>query len=108
MNKVMNQLFGNDIVSINAPQDRNQLEFVVVDNRNKLQSTNIRFFNVGNSKITIDFSLLSIGVIFDPEIETVSLGEFKSVKAMEDGFKILGDFGIIKVYCDSSQPKLNA
>ena len=45
-------------------------------------------------------------MIFDPDSESMSLGEFEYVKSIENGFEIFGDFGIVWVYCDSSSPKL--
>ncbi|TKB45784.1 hypothetical protein [Thalassotalea mangrovi] len=103
----MNQLFGNDILKIEAPQDRKELLFVVRDDEDSdFVSTNIRFFNSDNSPIQIDFSLLDIGLIYDPDTDTTSFGEFEYVKRIENGFEVFGDFGIIWVYCDSSLPKL--
>jgi len=103
----MNQLFGNDVVKIEAPQNRSELLFVVLENENSdFTSTNVRFFNSDGSPIQIDFSDLSIGLIFDPDTESTSLGEFEYVKTIENGFEVFGDFGIIWVYCDSSSPKL--
>ncbi len=63
-------------------------------------------FNSDGSKIEIDFSDLSIYMVFDPDTESTTLGEFEYVKPIEGGFEIFGDFGIIWVYCDSSSPKL--
>jgi len=103
----MNQLFGNDVVKIEAPQDRSELLFVVLEDENSdFTSTNVRFFNADGSPIEIDFSDLSIGLIFNPDTESTSLGEFEYVKAIENGFEVFGDFGIIWVYCDSSSPRL--
>lgn len=102
----MNRLFGNNVVKIEAPQDRSELKFVVLDDDGDFDSISVRFFNSDNSPITIDFSDLSIGMLFDPDTESMSLGEFEYVKPIENGFEVLGDFGIIWVYCDSSSPKL--
>ena len=103
----MNQLFGNNIIEITAPQDRSELLFVVLDDESSdFISTNIRFFNSDKSPIKIDFSDLSIGMLFDPDTESTTLGEFEHVKRIENGFEVFGDFGIIWVFCDSSSPKL--
>ena len=106
MSTRMNRLFGNNVVKIEAPQDRSELRFVVLDDEGDFDSINVRFFNSDHSPITIDFSDLSIGMLFDPDTETMSLGEFEYVKPIENGFEVFGDFGIIWVYCDSSSPKL--
>ncbi|KZN37918.1 hypothetical protein N480_14335 [Pseudoalteromonas luteoviolacea S2607] len=102
----MNRLFGNNVVKIEAPQDRSELKFVVLENDTDFDTNNVRFFNSDNSPITIDFSHLSIEMIFDPERGSMSLGEFEYVKSIDNGFEVFGDFGIIWVYCDSSSPKL--
>ena len=102
----MNRLFGNNVVKIEAPQDRSELRFVVLDDKGDFDSINVRFFNSDNSPVTIDFSELSIGMLFDPDTESTSLGEFEYVKPIENGFEVFGDFGIVWVYCDSSSPKL--
>lgn len=106
MSTGMNRLFGNDVLRIEAPQDRSELLFVVTDNETDFYTTNVRFFNSDDSKIKIDFSDLSICMIFDPDTESTTLGEFEYVKHIDGGFEIFGDFGIIWVYCDSSIPKL--
>jgi len=103
----MNQLFGNNLININAPQDRSELLFVVLDDEGSdFISTNVRFFNSDNSPIKIDFSHLSIGMLFDPDTNSTTLGEFEYVKRIDNGFEVLGDFGIVWVYCDSSSLKL--
>ena len=106
MSTWMNRLFGNNVLKIEAPQDRSELKFAVQDDENDFDSINVRFFNSDNSPITIDFSYLSIEMFFDPDSESMSLGEFEYVKSIENGFEVFGDFGIICVYCDSSSPKL--
>ncbi|MCF2855903.1 hypothetical protein L1286_00340 [Pseudoalteromonas sp. SMS1] len=102
----MNRLFGNNVVKIEAPQDRSELKFVVLENDTDFDTINVRFYNSDNSPITIDFSHLSIAMLFDPERYSMSLGEFEYVKSIDNGFEVFGDFGIIWVYCDSSSPKL--
>jgi hypothetical protein len=102
----MNQLFGNNVVKIEAPQNRSELRFVVLNDESDFDSVNVRFFNSDNSPITFNFSDLSIGMFFDPDTESTSLGEFEYVKAIDNGFEVFGDFGIIWVCCDSSSPKL--
>jgi hypothetical protein len=102
----MNQLFGNNVVKIEAPQNRSELRFVVIGEESDFDSCNVRFFNSDNSPITIDFSALSIGMLYDPDTESTSLGEFEYVKAIDNGFEVFGDFGIVWVYCDASPPKL--
>jgi len=106
MSTGMNRLFGNDVLRIEAPQDRSELLFVVKDNQTDFDTANVRFLNSDNSKIEIDFSDLSICMVFDPETESTTLGEFEYVKHIDGGFEVFGDFGIIWVYCDSSIPKL--
>ena len=106
MSTWMNRLFGNNVVKIEAPQNRSELKFAVLDDDGDSESINVRFFNSDDSPITIDFSDLSIGMLFDPDTESMSLGEFEYVKPIENGFEVFGDFGIIWVYCDSSSPKL--
>ncbi|CAM4241766.1 hypothetical protein [Pseudoalteromonas byunsanensis] len=102
----MNRLFGKNVIKIAAPQDRKELKFEVLHDHDGFNSINVRFFNADNSPITIDFSDLAIQMLFDPDTESTSLGEFEYVKAIENGFEVCGDFGIIWVYCDSSSPKL--
>ena len=106
MNSMMENLFGNNVLKIEAPQDRSRLTFVVATEENRFDSANIRFFNMDNSPIKINFSDLSIFMVLDPDTETTTLGEFEYVKSIEGGFEIFGDFGIIWVYCDACSPKL--
>lgn len=104
MSILINQLFGNSVIKINAPQDRSELTFVVRCNHGTLDAVNVRFFNADRSPITVDFSELSITMVYEPDTDAVTLGEFEYVKAIENGFEVFGDFGIIWVYCDSSSP----
>jgi hypothetical protein len=106
MSTWMNRLFGNNVLKIEAPQDRSELKFVVLDDNGDFDSINVRFFNSNNSPIKIDFSDLSIGMLYDPDTDSMNLGEFEYVKPIENGFEVFGDFGVIWVYCDSSSPKL--
>ncbi len=102
----MNQLFGKNVISIKATPDRSELTLVVLHEDGYHDSVNVRFFNSDKSPITIEFSYLSIGMIFDPDTKTMSLGEFEYVQPIKNGFEVFGDFGTIWVCCDSISPKL--
>ena len=100
----MQSVIGGDVLKIRAPQDRQYLLFVVKTEDGEV--SNVRFSNTDNTPIKIDFSDLDIHIIYDPDAEITSLGEFEYVTKIDGGYEIFGDFGIIWVFCDYCSPKL--
>ncbi|WDE01701.1 hypothetical protein [Thalassomonas actiniarum] len=100
----MQTVIGGDVIEIHAPQDRLELKFVVRTANGEI--TNVRFTNSDNSPIKVDFQELSLKMLYDPESEITSFGEFEYVNKIENGFEIIGDFGMVWVYCELSMPKL--
>jgi hypothetical protein len=98
----MNKLIGQDVIEISAPLDRSQFILKVIDeNRNVSE---IRFSNDDGTKIIVDYSHVSICLIYDHEGNFPSLGELEAVNKTENGFEVVGDFGIIWLECKLCSP----
>ncbi len=100
----MQSVIGGNVLNIRAPQSRQYLQFIVKADEGEV--SNVRFYNVDDTAIKIDFSDLDMHIIYDPDSEITSLGEFEYVTKFDGGFEIFGDFGIIWVFCDSCSPRL--
>ncbi|TBW43760.1 hypothetical protein EZI54_23970 [Marinobacter halodurans] len=100
----MKELLGQDVLSISAPQDRSELTMRVIDETGKI--SDIRFANDDGTGINVDFSHISLNVINDHEGNLASLGELEEVNRIDNGFEIVGDFGIIWLECKTCTPAL--
>jgi hypothetical protein len=100
----MKKLLGQDVIEISAPQDRSQFTMRVMDTKGI--ESEIRFANDDGTQLKVDFSLVSIRVIYDTENNYASLGELENVRKLENGFEIVGDFGIIWLECKLCTPPL--
>ena len=98
----MKEVIGQDVIRIDAPQDRSELVIATIDEQNKINK--IRFANDDGTTIVVDFSHVSISMIHDPDTNHVSIGEFEELNEIEGGFEIVGDFGIIWVKCKKCMP----
>ena len=98
----MNSIIGQNVVRIDAPQDRSELLIEAIDDSGNKQK--IRFANDDGTRIEIDFSAISISLVYDPDSETVSIGELEELNEIEDGYEVVGDFGIIWVKCKKCMP----
>ncbi len=101
---MMDKLIGQDVIEISAPQDRSQFILRVVDENRTISE--IRFANDDGTQLKVDFSHVSIQVIYDTENNYASLGELANVRKLENGFEIVGDFGIIWLECKLCTPPL--
>ncbi|BFM13530.1 hypothetical protein R50072_36830 [Simiduia litorea] len=102
----MKELFGLEVIRLEAPQDRSELTFQVIDEDKRV--FNVRFSNKDDSKIEVDFSHLTLSIIWDEDSNIVSFGEFELVREIDNGFEIIGDFGLIWVFCNKCVPPLAA
>ena len=100
----MEELIGFDVISISAPQDRSEFTMRVIDENRNIR--NIRFANDDGTKVKVDFSHVSLNIIYDHDGNVVSLGELEAVNAIENGFEIVGDFGIIWLQCKVCSPAI--
>lgn len=100
----MDKLIGQDVIEISAPQDRSQFILRVVDENRTISE--IRFANDDGTQIKVDFSDVSIRLIFDHEGNFPSFGELETVTKIENGFEVVGDFGIIWLECKLCFPPL--
>ena len=91
----MSDFLGLGVVEIDAPQDRHALMIRVISPEGKAGV--VRFANDDGTPIKVEFSAVSIRIVYDDTYAT--LGEFEALNAIEDGYEIVGDFGIIWVNC---------
>ena len=66
----------------------------------------IRFANDDGTQMKVDFTHVSINLIYDHEGKSASLGELEQISKIENGFEIVGDFGIIWLECKLCTPPL--
>lgn len=109
--QTIEHIVGSDVTKISAPQNRKELVFSVF-NKNlelepKFHTLNLRFYNSTGGEIDINFSHLDINLLYDNDTKTTSLGELEEINRIDNGFEVVGDFGIIWIYCDSISPPLN-
>lgn len=100
----MEELIGLDVISISAPQDRSEFTMRVIDENRDIR--NIRFANDDGTQMRVDFSHVSLNIIYDHEGNIASLGELEAVNRIENGFEIVGDFGIILLECKECTPAM--
>ncbi|MGY3913032.1 hypothetical protein ACW5XW_09640 [Aeromonas piscicola] len=98
----MKSLIGQNVIEISAPQDRSEFTMKVIDENRKIST--IRFANDDGSQLKVDISHVSIRIIYDHEGNVASLGELEEVNCIENGFEIVGDFGIIWLECKKCTP----
>jgi hypothetical protein len=98
----MNNIIGQDVIRIDAPQDRSELVIEVLNDDGNTKK--VRFSNDDGTKIQIDFSAISISLIYDPDTNNVTMGELEELNEIEDGFEVVGDFGIIWIKCKKCIP----
>lgn len=96
----MNRVIGGNLVGIETHQDKKFIKFLVTEFEDSPVAHDVLFTNSDGSSIKVDFSYLDIGVVYDPQDNSSTFGEFEHVKKFEGGFEVFGDFGIIWVYCD--------
>jgi len=103
----MKELLGLDVIELTACQDRRDLCLKVINESGQVY--NIRFSNNDDSKINIDFSHVSLSISWDPETNISSLGELEIVRKIEgeEGYEVIGDFGVIWVWCNPFVPPLD-
>jgi hypothetical protein len=100
----MEELIGLDVISISAPQDRSEFTMRVIDETHNIR--NIRFANDDGTNVKVDYSHVSLNIIYDHENNIASLGELEAVNRIENGFEIVGDFGIIWLGCKECTPAM--
>jgi hypothetical protein len=93
----MNNLIGSDVVGISAPQIRNEFTLMLLTENNEIYS--LRFANDDGTEVKVEFSCISINIIYDHEGNRASLGELEELNVIENGYELVGDFGIIWVEC---------
>ncbi|MCL1038828.1 hypothetical protein L2725_15400 [Shewanella corallii] len=98
----MEELIGLDVISISAPQDRSEFTVRLIGENREIR--NIRFANDDGTKMRVDFSHISLNIIYDHDGNTVSLGELEAINRIDKGFEIVGDFGIIWLECSKCFP----
>lgn len=90
----MNNLIGQNVVAIIAPQDRHAFILHVINDANKLGEA--RFANDDGTPIEIEFSDVYIRLVQDTHI---TFGELEALNVIEGGYELVGDFGIFWVKC---------
>lgn len=98
----MADFLGLDVIRIFAPQDRSEFQLHVLTECKQIGI--IRFANDDGSPIEIDFSDLDVRMYANDDI---TFGEFEELNSMENGFEVVGDFGIIWVKCKKYSYFLN-
>lgn len=98
----MLDFLGLDVIRIFAPQDRHAFELHVLTENKQIGV--IRFANDDGSPIEIEFSDLDVRMYAS---DGITFGEFEYLNSVENGFEIIGDFGIIWVKCKKYSYFLN-